>query len=182
MTKHARVTVLAVVVVLLTGSALARQTARPPQPLAPLDPFIGRWQGTSEGQPGKGTQQREYSRVLQSRFVEGRTKAVYPPQEKNPKGEQHEDLGIFSYDRARKTIVFRQFHAEGFMNQYVMKPIDTPGTLVFESEAIENIPPGYRARETYTFIGADEFEEVFELAEPGKDFSIYSRARLKRVQ
>lgn len=49
------------------------------------------------------------------------------------------------------------------------------------SEAIENIPKGYRARETYTFISANEFEEVFEIAEPGKDFEVYSKARLKRV-
>jgi hypothetical protein len=30
--------------------------------------------------------------------------------------------------------------------------------------------------------GPDELEEVFELAEPGKDFTVYSRARLKRVK
>jgi len=28
----------------------------------------------------------------------------------------------------------------------------------------------------------DEFEEVFELAQAGKDFELYSRARLKRVR
>jgi len=39
---------------------------------------------------------------------------------------------------------------------------------VFTSEAIENIPAGWRARETYVVTGPDEFEEVFELAEPGK--------------
>jgi hypothetical protein len=37
------------------------------------------------------------------------------------------------------------------------------------------------ARETYTILGPDEFEELFELAEPGKPFKVYSRARLKRV-
>ena len=57
-----------------------------------------------------------------------------------------------------------------------------PGTLIFVSEAIENIPSGFRARETYTLIGPDEFEEVFELAEPGKDFALYSRATLKRAR
>ena len=31
-------------------------------------------------------------------------------------------------------------------------------------------------------IGPDEFEEVFELAEPGKDFALYSRATLKRAR
>jgi hypothetical protein len=58
---------------------------------------------------------------------------------------------------------------------------DKPGVVVFTSEAIDNIPAGYRARETYTLRGPNELEEVFELAEPGKDFTIYSRTRLKRV-
>ena len=40
---------------------------------------------------------------------------------------------------------------------------------------------GFRARETYTILGPDEFEELFELAEPGKDFERYSRARFTRV-
>ena len=30
--------------------------------------------------------------------------------------------------------------------------------------------------------GRDEFEEIFELAEGGKPFEIYSQARLKRVR
>jgi hypothetical protein len=30
--------------------------------------------------------------------------------------------------------------------------------------------------------GPDEFEEIFELAEPGKPFEQYSRARLMRVK
>lgn len=39
---------------------------------------------------------------------------------------------------------------------------------MFTSEAIENIRAGFRARETYLMASADEFEEVFELAEPGQ--------------
>jgi hypothetical protein len=30
--------------------------------------------------------------------------------------------------------------------------------------------------------GSDEFEEIFELGEPGKPFELYSRARLTRVR
>lgn len=146
-----------------------------------VQPFIGKWQGTSEGQPGTGTLTREYRAVLQDRFIEETNRSVYPPQQKNPKGEVHEHRGFFSFDSARKTVVFRQFHVEGFVNQYVLESPTKPGVLVFVSEAIENIPKGYRARETYTFISASEFEEVFEIAEPGKDFELYSRARLKRV-
>jgi hypothetical protein len=33
----------------------------------------------------------------------------------------------------------------------------------FVMEAIKNIPPGWKARETYRIVGPDEFIEVFEL-------------------
>jgi hypothetical protein len=36
-------------------------------------------------------------------------------------------------------------------------------------EAIENIRAGWRARETYVIHGTDEFEQIFELAAPGKN-------------
>jgi hypothetical protein len=170
----------ALLLCLVTATVLSAQTSS--SPLSALDPLIGQWQGPQEGQPGKGTVDREYSRILRSRFVQLRNRSTYPVQQKNPKGEEHEDVGTFSYDSARKRILLHQFHVEGFVIQYVMEPQSKPDTLVFLSEAIANIPSGYRARETYTIIGPDEFEEVFEIAEPGKDFSLYSRARLKRVK
>lgn len=155
---------------------------------APTDPFerigflVGRWEGRSEGQPGVGTVHRKYTRVLNSRFVHAESKVTYPVQEKNPKGEVHEDEGWFSFDRARKRLVLRQFHVEGFVNQYVEEAGSSSGTLVFTSEAIENIPAGWRARETYIVHGPDTFEEVFELAEADKPFEVYSRILLKRVK
>ena len=70
---------------------------------------------------------------------------VYPQQEKNPKGEVHEDLGLFSYDGKRKKFVLRQFHVEGFVNEYVEQEITADGkTLRFVTERIENIPDGWR--------------------------------------
>jgi hypothetical protein len=162
--------------------ASAQEAGTQPTPFAALEPFIGRWQGTTEGQPGTGTVEREYVRILNDRFVHLRNRSTYPPQERNPKGEEHEDVGIFSVDKARKAIVFRQFHVEGFVNEYVQELPSTSGTLVFVTQSIENIPAGWRGRETYRVIGVDEFEEVFELAAPGKPYEIYSRARLKRVK
>lgn len=53
-------------------------------------------------------------------------------------------------------------------------------TIVFVSERIENIPDGWRAKETYNLNGMNEFTETFELAEPGKAFDVYSKAILKR--
>jgi hypothetical protein len=87
---------------------------------------------------------------------------------------------MIGYDKARKTIVYRQFHVEGFVNQYAMEPTGDSKTLVFISEAIENIAPGWRARETYHIFSSDEFEEVFELAAPGKGFELYSKSHLHR--
>jgi MFS family permease len=84
---------------------------------------------------------------------------------------------------ARKCFVLRQFHVEGFVNTYVSDAISDGGRVItFTSEAIENIPAGYRARETYTILGKDEFSERFEIAEPGKDFTLYSENRLRRVK
>ena len=161
-------------------AAASAQTDGTPDRLALLAPLVGKWAGTAEGEPGAGTVEREYERVLGGRFIELRNRSHYPPQARNPKGERHEDRGMFSADGARKAIVFRQFHVEGFVNQYVLDPASAPGRLVFTTEAIENIPAGWRARETYV-IGGDRLEEIFELAEPGKDFAVYSRSQLKRV-
>jgi hypothetical protein len=167
---------------LLVPASLAAQQPAAADPLERLGFLIGRWEGTSEGQPGKGTVQREYSRALSSRFIRGHNRTVYPAQEKNPNGEVHEDEGWFSFDRARKRLVLRQFHVEGFVNQYVEDAGSSPGRLVFTTEAIENIPAGWRARETYVVHGPDEIEEVFELAGEGKPFDVYSRVRLRRVK
>jgi hypothetical protein len=53
--------------------------------------------------------------------------------------------------------------------------------MVFLSESIENIPPGWRARETYRILSENEFVETFELATPGKEkFALYSENHFKR--
>lgn len=150
--------------------------------LAPLAPLIGRWRGTTEGRPGKGTVERSYERALGSRFIQLRNRSTYPPHEKNVEGAVHEDVGFFSFDSGRRRIVLRQFHVEGFVNQFVLDTAASAERLVFTTEAIENIPTGWRARETYILTGGDAFEEIFELAEPGKDFVVYSRSRMTRVR
>jgi hypothetical protein len=53
-------------------------------------------------------------------------------------------------------------------------------TIVFVTMAIENIPAGWRGRETYRIVSDDEFVETFALAEPGKDFTTYSETRFRR--
>ena len=171
----------ALVSAIVLGGAIASAAQQAPaaEGLSVLSPLVGRWTGTTEGEPGTGTVERDYERVLGDTFIRVQNRSTYPPQPKNPKGEVHQDVGFFSHDRARKAIVFRQFHREGFVNQYVVDPASTPARIVMTTEAIENIPPGWRARETYV-IEADRLEETFELAAPGKGFEVYSKNRLTR--
>ena len=157
-----------------------------PQPAAPQDPLVpvrfmtGRWSGTGSGEPGKATIEREYAAVLGGKSLHGKNTSTRAPTTDNPRGEVHQGWSL-SYDRGRKRIVLRQFHVEEFLNQYVLESASEPGTLVFVSEASENIAPGWRARETYRKLSEDEFEETFDLAAPGKDFELCSKTRLRRV-
>jgi hypothetical protein len=166
----------------LGPQASAQQAASKPDRFAPLRFLGGTWRGDQTGQPGRGAAERTYEFILNDRFLQERNTSTYPPQEKNKSGEVHHHMSMISYDTARKLFVFRQFHTEGFVNTYVQHPTGDDKTIVFVSEAIENIPPGYRARETYTILSRDEFTERFEIAEPGKEFELYSEARLKRVR
>ena len=147
----------------------------------PLKFLVGSWEGTGKGQPGSSKVEREYQLVLGDKFLQVKNKSVYPPQKENPKGEVHEDWGLFSYDRDRKQFVLRQFHIEGFVNQYRLEqPAPDAKTFTFVTESIENIPSGWRARESYKLVNANEFIETFELAAPGKDFETYVETRFRR--
>ena len=161
--------------------ASAQQT--PPDPWGPVRFLEGAWQGKAEGKAGDGTVERRYEFVLGKRFLHEKNTSTYPPQERNKKGEVHEHWSMLSYDRARKVLVLRQFHVEGFVNQYAFRPeASTPDRLVFESEAFENLGSKWRARETYHLLGPDEFTETFELALPDKPFEVYSRNHLNRAR
>jgi hypothetical protein len=178
-------------VVVLTISAAGQPPTKPatsapaasaPADFEPLRFLVGRWKGTTDGQPGHGEGERTYEFTLGGKFLRGANHTVYPPQEKNPKGEVHEDMGLYSYDRRTKRLVLRQFHVEGFVNEYMQTPTTADGALVFETDRIENIPEGWRARETWKQPGPDEFTEKFELAAPGKDWEVYAESRWKRVK
>lgn len=166
---------------LLLAGAPEATTQDPASPWSALQFMVGEWAGESDGQPGKGTVKRTYRFVLGNKFLHEQNVSTYPPQPKNQKGEVHEHWSLFSHDRARHTLVFRQFHQEGFVNQYVMTPGSTAGSVVFETEALENIPSGWKARETYQLLSPDEFVETFELASGGGAYEVYSQARFKRV-
>jgi hypothetical protein len=154
-----------------------------PDPWQPVRFLAGTWQGEATGVGGSGTARRTYTFVLKDRYLHEKNVSTYPPQEENKAGEVHEHWSFISYDRARATLVLRQFHPEGFVNQYVVnKSESTPKKLVFDSERFENYDNNARARETYDIVSGDEFIETFELGDPGKPLEVYSRTHFKRAK
>lgn len=182
--KHPRLPFLFLAATLFAAAARGADAPAPtnrPDSWKPVRVLLGKWEGGVQGEPGIGKAEREYNFALNNRFVQVTSKSIYPPQEKNKKGETHEDVGFISYDKAAKKLVLRQFHVEGFVNHYVIDSISEDGrTLVFITAAIENVAPGWRGRETYRIVSDDEFIETFALAEPGKDFATYSETRFRR--
>lgn len=141
-------------------------------PLAPLRPLVGTWKGESKGVFGNAKQTKTFAFVLNGKFLQGRTKNTNP-------NDDHEDLGMYSYDRARKTLVLREFHTEGFVNTYRVDVKDDGKMLILTSESVEN-GGGMRARTTIRFKDKDSVHETFELASGDKPFKVCVEATLKR--
>lgn len=147
----------------------------------PFEFLVGVWKGIGGGEPGTGEYERSYQFILNKKFLKVENKSTYPPTDKNSLGEVHQDIGYISYDKLRQKFVLRQFHVEGFVNQYFLDSISPDQKMmVFVSEAIENIPVGWRARETYQVMNENEFTETFELAPPNQDFAVYTKVTLRK--
>ncbi len=172
---------LCLFLIFLLSGLVSAQTTAPPDTWKPLRFFVGIWEGTGKGESGDSKVEREYKFTLNNKFLQATHRSTYAPQPKNEKGEVHDDLGFFSYDKARNQFVFRQFHVESFVIQYVLTSISEDGkTIILDSESIENVPKGMRSRETFKIINDNEFTETFEISEPGKEFVVYSFNQFKR--
>lgn len=169
--------------ILAMGVLSAMSAAAQSDPWAALRFLEGKWEGPASGEPGKGVSSREFRFDLNGRFLSVRNKSVWEPKSPGDKLEVHEDFGMYSYDKALKKVVLRQFHVEGFVNEYTLDSVSGDGKVIeFTTVRIENIAPGWRAKEAYLILSPDEFVETFSLAAPGKDFERYSETHLKRVK
>jgi hypothetical protein len=150
------------------GRASAEEPA--PEHWSPVQRLIGSWAGTASGEPGEGTVQRRSAFIMNGRFIHEANTSTYPPQEKNKAGEVHQHWGVFSFDKARKTLMLRQFHVESFVSGYrrIEATTDSSTALVFESESFENFNNSWKARESYEFFSDDEFIEAFESRAAGQ--------------
>lgn len=137
-----------------------------------LDYFIGNWQGLEKGIAGQGVGYRTYGYELGKNYIFLHNQSSFPPSEKNPKGEVHRDIGVFSFDSVSNEVIFRSFNIEGFTNIFVLdKEASTTEKLVFVTRHIENNPGSWKARLTIEKLTDTEFRESFEIATDGKNFS-----------
>jgi len=165
-------------VVLIAVSAGAQS-----DPWSPMRVFEGRWEGSITGKPGNQFSSREYQFVLGGAFLSQRDHSVYETKSSDAAPKVRDDFGYFSYDTFLRKIMWRQFHSEGFVNEYSLETVSANGkSLEFVTVRIENLAPGWRAKKSYRVVSSDEIEETFSLAPPGKDFDVYTVAHLKRVK
>lgn len=147
-------------------------------PWGPLRLLEGTWEGAIDGRLGQGKGLRRFYFILDGKFLLLRHASVRLPQEKSPKGDYHLELGVFSFDRERKTLVYREFLVEGYVNRYTCDV--EPRRLLCTTESVEN-GPGMRARYTLEISDGYRHHETFELASPGEELQVYFTNRWTRT-
>jgi lysophospholipase L1-like esterase len=140
----------------------------------PFRYFEGEWMGDEAGKSGIGKGERSIEFIMDKTYLFYKNTSHFEPQEKNPKGETHEDWTFFSFNKNRQKYIIREFHSEGFVNQYILDSLSNDNhTFVYISENVENAPPGIQARLTYKILSKNKFKEIFELASSGKNFTVW---------
>jgi hypothetical protein len=168
------------VLILVIGSvgvAGEAQTSSETDPFAPLRVLAGSWEGSIDGRLGTGVGVREYEFILDDKYLLLRHASVRQPQEKSVEGDHHRELSIFSFDSERKKLVLRQFVVEGFVNRYTCDT--STSKIVCVTEHVES-GPGVSARYTIEIQNPYSFNEIFELAWPGEELSVYFTNRWTR--
>lgn len=151
--------VLALIATLTPAGAQEEPTPdRPSDPWAVLKQLEGTWDGEIDGKLGTGRGVRRYQLILDDQFLLCRHRSVRLPQDKSPAGDQHEELGVFSFDRERQAIVYREYMIEGVV---VRSRCQAAGSkLVCTSEAVES-GPGIRSRLTLEITDRYRFTETY---------------------
>jgi hypothetical protein len=158
-------------------------SAQTPDALADLRWLIGEWKGVGQGDPGTSASERHIDSFLDGHYIRASGRSVYPKQERNPHGEIRGQLDIWSHDRARSSVILRQFDTLGFVSTYVLdKSASSAERWVLIAESLENVPKGWKARYIYTRPSANEYHEVLELDATGKGFKPYVSNRFLRIE
>ena len=164
-----------ITLMILLAVAVSAEDAEKNNPWDQLSFLEGTWEGTGDGISGKSEVTQTFEFILGDNFLKVQTKSVFKPQEKNPKGEVHENLAVFSYDETNMRFVIRAFYVEGFVNKYVLsETADKGNVLIFVTESVENAPAGTKAKLIFEHVSENEMKESFFVAFPGQEFGCFS--------
>ena len=141
----------------------------------PLQFLIGNWSGEGSGQPGDGSAGAfTLAPDLDGTVLVRHSFADYPAAGGRP-AVHHSDLTVIYRDGAGKPIRATYWDNEGHVIPYSVKT--SAGSAVFTSDGGREAP---RYRLSYSANGADRLKIRFEVAEPGKDFTVYLESAAQR--
>lgn len=130
--------------------------------------LIGNWGGTGSGQPGIGEGSFSLLPDLQGHVLIRRNVSDY-------QAIHHEDLMVIFHDGAADKLRAEYFDNEGHVIRYTVT--GTADRAVFLSDGAAG---EIRYRLTYLNAGKDRVRITFEIAPPGKDFTVYSDGTVNR--
>lgn len=157
-----------------TAEPAAESEVEPPWHL--FKKFVGKWKGKSQGRFGPADLEKSWSFALKDHFLQCRTESV-------AQRDLHQDWSMLSYDKKRKKFVLREFHSEGYVNQYVVAVQKDGREFVYETESVENaFAPGLRAQTIVRFVSDNEIQQTFALASPGKKWDVCVESTLRRQE
>lgn len=145
--------------------------------------MIGKWVGSGVGfENGELSIESNFKLLIDSQQIEIRNESVYVPNDNYKNANNHIDSGFISYDENRELFVFKQFNSEDYASHYVLNDLLTEANmLVFETEEIENIARGGKARWTIKKLSENQIEMSFEGALTGKEYLCNGKIVLTRI-
>jgi hypothetical protein len=137
-------------------------SAQTPDPWKQLQFLTGEWVGEGSGSPGDGAGGCSFDFDLQRKVMIRKNYAVYPT-------FRHDDLMVVYLDPESKAVKAIYFDNEGHVIHYTVEP--GPDSVKFVSE---------QYRMTYRKTGDNKLSLDFDMAPPGKPFSNYIHATLRK--
>lgn len=151
-----------------------------PNPYDRLNFLMGEWIGTGSGFGNeKSNIESSFQLIMDGKYIEVKNESRFEATDKKLQGEYHIDKGFISFDKIRKSIIFRQFNNEGYVNQYILNDsLSNDSLLVFDTEIIENFVHGGKARWTIKKITENNIETTFNVSFPNKGYTCFGTNNL----
>jgi hypothetical protein len=140
----------------------------------PVQFLIGKWTGEGSGQPGNGSGSFSLLPELQGKILVRKSFSEYPAADGKP-AARHDDLMIVYRQPGSGELRATYYDSEGHVIAYRVLPAE--GGVAFVSDGPTD---QMRYRLTYVTAGKDRARLKFEIASPGKDFSLYLEGTVRR--